>query len=135
MLKIALGVIVGFIVWSIVWVGSDALIGTLSPDWWGRHSLAIQTAFADGSTPPHDNMISLVMLIKSIFTSLIAGYMAALVAGEYRRSTMVLGIILVIIGISVEGLTWRMAPAWYHIIFVLLLYPMTVLGGRLRRSS
>jgi hypothetical protein len=135
MLKIILGVIVGFIVWSIVWVGSDSLTAAIFPDWWGRHSQAIQAAFADGSTPQHDNMISLVMLIRSIFTSVIAGYMAALVAGEYRRSTMILGIILVLVGISVEGLTWRMAPAWYHIIFVLLLYPMTVLGGRLRRSS
>ncbi len=135
MLKIILGVVVGFIVWSIVWIGSDSLMGAIFPDWWGRHSLAIQAAFVDGSTPQHDNMISLVMLIRSIITSVIAGYMAALVAGEYRRSTMILGIILVIVGISVEGLTWRMAPAWYHIIFVLLLYPMTVLGGRLRRSS
>jgi hypothetical protein len=135
MLKIVLGVIVGFIVWSIVWIGSDALVATLSPDWWGRHSAAIEAAFNDGSTPPHDNMISLVMLVRSVITSLIAGYMAALVAGEYRRSTMALGIILVLVGITVEGLTWRMAPAWYHILFVLLLYPMTVLGGRLRRSS
>ncbi len=135
MLKIVLGVIVGFIVWSIVWVGSDALMGQIFPDWWGRHSAAIQTAFADGSTPEHDNMISLIMLIRSVITSIIAGYMAALVAGEYRRSTMILGIILVLVGLAVEGLTWRMAPAWYHIIFVLLLYPMTVLGGRLRRSA
>jgi hypothetical protein len=135
MLKIALGVIVGFIVWSIVWVGSDALMGQIFADWWGRHSTAIQNAFSDGTTPVHDNMISLVMLIRSLLTSIIAGYMAALVAGEYRRSTMILGIILVLVGLAVEGLTWRMAPAWYHIVFVLLLYPMTVLGGRLRRSS
>ena len=135
MVKIILGVIVGFIVWSIVWVGSDALMANLSPDWWGRHSEKLQAAFGDGSTPEHDNMISLVMLIRSILTSIIAGYMAALVAGEYRRSTMALGIILVLVGITVEGLTWRMAPAWYHIVFILLLYPMTVLGGRLRRSS
>ena len=135
MVKIVLGVIVGFIVWSIVWVGSDALMANLSPDWWGRHSQKLQAAFDDGSTPEHDNMISLVMLIRSILTSIIAGYMAALVAGEYRRSTMALGIILVLVGITVEGLTWRMAPAWYHIVFILLLYPMTVLGGRLRRSS
>ncbi len=135
MLKVILGVIVGFIVWSIVWVGSDALMGQIFADWWSRHSQAIQTAFADGSTPPHDNTISLVMLIRSILTSIIAGYMAALVAGEYRRSTMTLGIILVIVGIAVEGFTWRMAPAWYHIIFVILLYPMTVLGGKLRRPT
>jgi hypothetical protein len=135
MLKIVLGVIVGFIVWSIVWVGSDALMGNIFPDWWGRHSTTIQTVFSDGTTPVHDNMISLVMLIRSILTSIIAGYMAALVAGEYRRSTMVLGIILVLVGLAVEGLTWRMAPAWYHVVFVLVLYPMTVLGGRLRRSA
>ena len=135
MLKIVLGVVVGFIVWSIVWVGSDALMANIYPDWWGQHSEAIQKAYTNGSIPPHDNMISLVMLIRSIITSIIAGYMAALVAGEYRRSTMILGLVLVLVGLVVEGLTWPMAPAWYHIVFVLLLYPMTVLGGRLRRSS
>lgn len=135
MLKIVLGVVVGFIVWSIVWVGSDALMANIYPDWWRRHSEAIQEAYTNGSIPPHDNMFSLVMLIRSIITSIIAGYMAALVAGEYRRSTMTLGLVLVLVGLVVEGLTWPMAPAWYHIVFVLLLYPMTVLGGRLRRSS
>lgn len=135
MLKIVLGVIAGFVVWSIVWVGSDSLMASLFPDWWGRHAASIQAALTDGSPPQHDNLISLVMLVRSIITSFIAGYMAALVAGEYRRSTMVLGIILVLVGLAVEGFTWRMAPAWYHIVFVLLLYPMTVLGGRIRRST
>jgi hypothetical protein len=133
--RIVLGVIVGFVVWSIVWIGSNALMEMLSPSWWGRHGESIRSAFADGSTPEHDNMISLVMLIRSIITSIIAGYITALVAGEYRRSTMAFGIILVLVAIVIEGLTWRMAPAWYHIAFVLLLYPMTVLGGRLRRAS
>ena len=45
---------------------------------------------------------------------------------------MVLGIILVLVGIGVEYMFWNLAPAWYHILFVLFLFPMTVLGGKLR---
>jgi len=137
MVRIILGVIVGFIVWSIVWVGGEALLASLSPDWLGKHSLDAQKALAAG-TPlesANDAGIAAINLIRSFVTSLIGGYMAALVAGEYKRSTMALGIILLIVGVMVEFMFWNLAPAWYHIIFVLALIPMTILGGRMRRSS
>lgn len=137
MVRVILGVIVGFIVWSIVWVGSEALLASLSPDWLGKHSIDAQFALT-ANTPlasANDAGIAIINLIRSFITSLIGGYMAALVAGEYKRSTMALGIILLIVGIVVEYMFWNLAPAWYHILFVLGLLPMTVLGGRLRRSN
>ncbi len=137
MVRIILGVIVGFIVWSIVWVGGEALLASLSPDWLGKHSLDAQKALTAG-TPlesANDAGIAVINLIRSFATSLIAGYMAALAAGEYKRSTMALGIILLIVGIMVEYLFWNLAPAWYHILFVIGLLPMTILGGRIRRSN
>ena len=137
MIRIIAGVIVGFIVWSIVWVGSEALLASISPNWLGKHSLDAQKALAAG-TPLEsagDATIAIINLIRSFVTSLIGGYMAALVAGEYKRSTMALGIILLAVGVAVEYMFWNLAPAWYHIIFVLALIPMTIVGGRLRRSS
>jgi hypothetical protein len=137
MVRIILGVIVGFIVWSIVWVGGEALLASLSPDWLGKHSLDAQKALAAG-TPlesASDAGIAAINLIRSFVTSLIGGYMAALVAGEYKRSTMALGIILLIVGVMVEYMFWNLAPAWYHVLFVLGLLPLTILGGRIRRSN
>lgn len=135
MVRIILGVIVGFIVWSIVWVGGQATMVALSPDWIGAYIAAAERSVTDGSPFTPVASIAAINLIRSLLTSFIAGYMAALVAGEYKRSTMALGIILLIVGVAVEFLYWNVAPAWYHIIFVLALIPMTILGGRLRRPN
>ena len=135
MVRIILGVVVGFIVWSIVWVGGQATMVSLSPDWIGAYIASAERSLADGSQFTPDASIAAINLIRSFLTSLIAGYMAALVAGEYKRSTMALGIILLIVGVAVEFVSWKLAPAWYHIIFVLALIPLTILGGRIRRPS
>jgi len=135
MVKIILGVIAGFIVWSIVWVGGDATLANFSPGWYAKHSAAAQLALANGTTLTSDPLILIVNLGRSFLTSIIAGYMAALVAGEYKRSTMILGVILIVVGVVVEYLMWNVAPVWYHVLFVLFLLPMTILGGRLRRSN
>lgn len=135
MVRIILGVIVGFIVWSIVWVGSEQVLASLSPDWFGKHGFEAEKAFRNGTVFESDPIIALIGLLRSFVTSIIAGYMAALVAGEYRRSTMILGVILVVVGIAVLYMFWNLAPVWYHILFVLFLIPMTILGGRLRRSN
>lgn len=137
MVRIILGVIVGFVVWSIVWVGSEAMLAAISPDWLGKHSLDAQASLTAGTplASANDAGIAIINLIRSFITSIIGGYMAALVAGEYKRSTMALGIILLLVGVAVEYFAWSIAPAWYHIIFVLGLIPMTILGGRLRRPN
>ena len=137
MVRIIAGVVVGFIVWSIVWVGSEALAAAISPDWLGKHSLEAQKALTAGIPleSANDAGIAIINLLRSFIASIIGGYMAALVAGEYKRSTMALGIILLLVGVMVEYMFWNLAPAWYHIIFVLGLIPMTILGGRMRRSS
>ena len=135
MVRIILGVIAGFVVWSIVWVGGEETLGMLLPGWYGRHTLEAEKAFLNGTALETDSTIAVINLVRSFLTSVISGYMAALVAGEYKRSTMALGIILILVGIAVEYMFWNLAPAWYHILFVLLLLPMTILGGRLRRSN
>ncbi len=135
MVRIILGVIAGFIVWSIFWVGSERILIGIFPDWFGKHSIEAENAFRNATTLVSDPMIALVNLIRSFLTSMAAGYIAALVAGEYRRSTLILGVILVAVGIAVEYMFWNLAPVWYHILFILFLIPMTVLGGRLRRSN
>lgn len=134
MVRIILGVIVGFVVWSIVWVGSEQTLGKFWAEY-GAHSNDAEKAFMNGTALESNPIIAFVNLIRSFLTSLIAGYLGALVAGEYKRSTMILGVILVAVGVAVEYLFWNLAPAWYHILFILFLLPMTVLGGRMRRAN
>jgi hypothetical protein len=133
-MRIVLGVVAGFIAWSIVWVGSESVFGSLWTDY-AAHTVEAERALINGESLDTSSTILFVNLFRSFITSIIGGYMAALVAGEYRRVTMILGIILVAVGVGVQYMYWNLAPAWYHVSFVLLLYPMTVLGGRLRRSN
>ena len=134
MLRIVLGVIVGFIVWSIVWVGGEQALGMA---WaaYRENSLAVEKAITNGTPLEANAMFAVANLLRSFLTSLIAGYITALVAGEFKRSTLVLGVILLAVGVAVEYMFWNVAPAWYHIVFVIFLIPMTILGGKLRRSD
>lgn len=133
MLRIILGVIGGFIVWSIVWVGMDALLAAISPDWFGKNLAEFQNAVGRHEEFMTPASVSVYLLFQSVVCSLLAGYTAALIARENRKSTVALGILLLITGIFVEAMHWNYLPVWYHVIFLLLLIPATILGGRLRR--
>ncbi len=134
MVRIILGVIAGFIVWSIVWVGSEQTLGRFWAEF-GTHSLEAEKALTNNTALDTSPIIAIANLIRSFLTSIIAGYLAALVAGEFKKSTMILGVILLAVGVTVEYMFWNLAPVWYHVLFVLFLLPMTILGGRLRRAS
>ena len=134
MIRIILGVIAGFIAWSIIWLGSEQVLSVAWPEY-GRHTLAAETAFINGASLETSTAIVVVNLIRSFLTSIIAGFLAAVVAGESRRPTLVLGVILLLVGIAVEYAFWNLAPAWYHIVFLVAIIPMTMLGGRLKSSA
>ena len=122
MLKISLGVIVGFIVWSVLWVAMDALLRAF----WGNYNESVEAMNFSSS-------MLLVPLVLSAVVSLISGYGAALIAKENAKSPLILGIILLIVGIFVQIGVWDKIPLWYHLTFWILLIPMTILGGKLKR--
>ena len=134
MLRIILGVILGFIVWSIVWVGMDALLSAISPDWFGRILAEFQNAVNRNEpfTPPVS--VSVYLIFQGVLCSLIAGFATAAAAKENRKSTLALGILLLATGVFVEAYHWNYFPLWYHVLFLLLLIPATVLGGRLSKA-
>jgi hypothetical protein len=134
MVRIILGVIAGFIAWSILWVGSDAVFSAVSADWAKtstefREAVAAQTPYALGSA------VLIALLIKSFIVSIISGFITALIARENTRSTFALGVLLLLFGIFVQVGHWNYMPLWYHIPFLILLIPMTVLGGKLKKQS
>lgn len=70
------------------------------------------------------------MLALSIAASLASGVVAAIAGGESARGA-VLGnaLLLLATGIFVQAGLWSSMPVWYHLIFLVLLVPMTLLGG------
>ena len=133
MLRIILGIIAGFIVWSLLWVGSDAVFGVISPDW-GKKSADFQAATENKMPFTLDSWIFIVLLIKSFIVSIISGLITAWIARENMKSTVGLGILLLVFGLFVQASLWNYMPLWYHIPFLLMLIPMTVLGGKLLRK-
>ena len=134
MVRIILGVIVGFIVWSILWVGSDAIFSWISPDW-GKTSAEFREAAANNTPYTLSSTVLLALLVKSFIVSIISGFITALIARENTKSTLILGILLLLFGIFVQASHWNYMPLWYHIPFLILLIPMTILGGRLKKQS
>jgi hypothetical protein len=133
MLKMILGIIAGFVVWSVLWVGSHSLLAVLSPDWYGRIDAEFMSAVTSGADYTVDSTILIISLIKSVIFSIIAGYLAALIAKENTISTIILGILLLMVGILVQVRIWNYEPLWYHLPFLILLIPMTILGGKLKK--
>lgn len=124
MLKIALGVIVGFLVWSILWVGFDALLR------------AVLTSYDESvKAMTFSSLMLILLLVLSAVVSIISGFIAALISKENSKSPLILGILLLIVGVIVQMGVWDKIPLWYHLTFWILLVPMTVLGGRLRSEK
>ena len=134
MLKIVLGEIAGFVAWSILWVGSDQVLMTASANWYGAHQLGFEKAYTNGEPFTADTTILIMNLVRSVIISIMSGFLAAFIAGENRRAPLILGVILLLVGIAVEAAAWNYLPAWYHIVFILLLVPMTILGGKLKQA-
>ncbi len=134
MVRIILGVIVGFIVWSILWVGSDQVL-IASLNWYRDHQLDFEKAMFN-KTPFAPLMSVLIMhIVRSVIISLISGYIAAIVANENKKSTLILGILLLLFGAGVEVWAWNYLPVWYHFVFLFLLIPVTIAGGKLKKFS
>jgi hypothetical protein len=134
MIRTVLGVIVGSSAWVIVWFGIETILSAISPEWFGAHQAAFQSAIENGSPFAPDSAILLIHVILASIVSLISGYTAALIAGENKRAPLVVGIILLAIGLLKAAMTWQIVPGWYHIIFTATLLPLAVIGGKLGRK-
>jgi hypothetical protein len=134
MLKVVLGVIAGFVAWSIIWVGSDAVLSTAWAEY-GAHQNRAILALANNESFAADNTIMAVRLVISIVATLMSGFLAAFIAGENRRAPLALGVILLLVGIAVQLGAWNVMPVWFHVIFLLLLLPMSILGGKLKKTA
>lgn len=135
MVRLILGIIVGFLVWSVIWIGSDQLLISLNPDWYGAHQLAFERAFTNSEAFTPDTAILGMHLVRAVVVSLIAGFIAAVIAGEGRRSAVILGGVLLVFGIAIQATAWSYLPVWYHLAFLATLVPATAAGGRLRRPN
>ena len=130
MVRIVLGVIAGFLAWAIVWFGSEKILSAIWPEF-GSHQRAFQAAIENGGQFTADTRMLLTHIVLGSIVSVMSGFLAALIAGENKRSPLVLSFLLVAFGLLIVVLSWRYVPIWYQVIFTALLIPMTIMGGKL----
>lgn len=138
MRRIVFGVISGFVAWLILWFGSEMAFSALWPNWYGAQQRAFQAAIENGPTASEFKATTsflLTHIVCASIASLVAGFLAALVAGENKRGPLMLGLALLAVGLLKAILSWPHVPIWYHIAFTAVLLSMTVVGGRLKRAA
>ena len=118
MMRMIIGAIVGYVVWTAIWLTVNAMVFAEAGE-----VIAAGDAFTE--TGP-----LLGVLALSIACSLAGGVAAAIAGGERARGA-VLGnaLLLLATGIFIQAGIWSLMPVWHHLIFLALLVPMTLLGG------
>lgn len=132
MVRIVLGVIAGFFAWVIVWVGVEKILSAILPEWYGAPQLAFQEAVEKGGQFTAETRLLLSHIVIGSMVSMIAGFLAALIAGENKRAPLVLGFLLLAFGLLKVVMSWPYVPIWYHVTFTAILLPMTITGGKLK---
>lgn len=133
--RVILGAIVGFVVWSVIWVGSEKIMSAIWPDWYGVHQVAFEKAVTEGGDFTPDTTILVMNIVRGAILAILAGYLAAVIARETKRSTLILGVLLVAFCAMIMSMAKSYVPLWYMIIFTLVFIPMAMIGGQLKRSA
>ena len=117
-----LGVVAGFVAWSVIWLACNAALA------------GVGMLPQDAAQPITETSVLLALLVCSVVASLAAGYVTALATPttNKRRAVATLGWVLITVGVFVQGINLQLMPLWYHFIFVALLLPSAAAGGRLR---
>lgn len=130
MLRIVMGVVGGFFAWLIVWVGSEKVISAIWPAF-GVHQQAFEDAIKNGGQFTAETPMLLTHIVMGSIVSVMAGALAALIAGENARAPLFAGILLLAMGVMKAVMSWQYVPIWYHVIFTAILLPMAIVGGKL----
>ena len=126
MVRIFLSVVVGYTLWTLLW-----LTGSLGIQAGWSDAFA---AFQDGQ-PITAAAPLLLSLLLSVVCSLAGGWSAAAVSQGSRPAVGVLAGLLLLTGVGVQASSWALMPVWYHLTFLALLVPVTLLGAARRAPA
>ena len=116
MMRRALAVIVAYLVWTALWLGSGASLGAAFPE-------ALE-AYEAG-----EPITETGYLVSALGLSVVCSFVAGIVCGKLARerssgAALVLGAALLLTGIGVQASAWSLMPVWYHLVFLALLLPV-----------
>ena len=121
MLRSILSVLAGIMLWGALWVGANSGAAALFPDRFD----------ASGATDSVGLLFGFLVISSAL--SVLAGFTCAAIANRsHMKHVGVLAAIQLGIGIMVQIGVWSLMPVWYHLVFLGLVVPMHLLGGRAR---
>lgn len=113
-------VVAGAVVWAVLWIG-----GT-------RAAQRAWPTIAAPSEPVSHVGLLLGYIGFSVVLSVLAGWVTAAVRGrDPMAAVWALAVLQLALGIVAEVSYWSLLPLWYHLVFLALVVPATVYGGRL----
>lgn len=119
-----LAVVAGVVLWSVLWVSGAQVAAMMYPE-----------LLVPGEPVAHTGVL-LGYIVFSVVLSVLAGYATAtLASGNRMRPVAIVAGVLLVMGIGFEASAWQLTPVWYHLVFLLLLVPAVLYGGRLRGGS
>ncbi len=123
-MRSALAVLTGFATWTVLFLATNQITSRVFSDRFDENLVTT------------DPMVLALTLALTVVFSVLAGWVAGKVAAASPvKHGVALGIVQTVIGIAVQAGFWGVLPHWYNVLFVLLLFPATVFGARLLRSS
>jgi len=119
--RIIIAVVVGFVLWTALWLVTGLVITKVVPD----------AAPVEGQRIESTGIL-LIFIVISVIISVVSGIAAVKIAPAAAAKTgWILAAVLFAVGLAIEIGGWDTTPAWYHIVFLLLLIPSVVVGARL----
>jgi hypothetical protein len=119
--RAVLAVLAGAAAWAALWVG-----GTQAAQ------AAFPSVLTTGQPVTHVGAL-LGLILYSLPLSMLAGYVTAAIAiRNPMPAVWALAVLQLVLGLMAEVSAWSMTPAWYHVVFLALIVPVTVYGGLLR---
>jgi len=119
-IKTVAAVIVGLVTWIVV----ATIVNFPLRAWWPHYHEA-ETAFN------FTLGMKLVRLALGALASVCSGFVAAWITNGRRTAAIALGILLLALFIPNHYLLWEKFPVWYHLTFLVSLFPLTLLGAML----
>lgn len=114
-------VIAGAVVWAVLWLGMNAVLPSMIPE-----------IYVPGERLEHVPVL-LFLIGYSVVLSILAGYVTAAVRGaDPMGAVKALAALQLTFGIIAEATSWDLLPVWYHLVFLALVVPATIYGGRLK---
>ncbi len=124
MKRAVLGVVAGYLVWTALWLGGNAVF-------FGAAAEVVKAGQRFDAVGPLAGLLAL-----SVACSLASGITAAAISRDRAGgAVLVMAALLLFTGIAVQIGVWALMPSWYHATFLAFIVPVALLGGRLGRRS